>query len=111
MTSPVCGDNLKHPLAHTLLCPQLQRLKFRGCGSSSHACELDAGGAFRGVGRSAARPVTQEFSQTGSVNAYTEEARVAANTGLAHWEATKWALHHPPFGHTTFGSHIPKRAV
>src|SRR5260221_13831309 len=32
--------------------PQLQRLGFRGCGSSSHAGELDAGGAFGGVGRS-----------------------------------------------------------
>ncbi|HEX3641014.1 MAG TPA: hypothetical protein VHV10_06980, partial [Ktedonobacteraceae bacterium] len=111
MTSPMCGDNLKHPLAHALLCPQLQRLGFRGCGSSSHACELDAGGAFGGVGRSAARPVTQEFSQTGSVDAYTEEARVAANTGLAHWEAAKWALHHPLLARATRVSHMPRRAV
>src|SRR5882672_1923765 len=38
--------------ARALLRPLLQRLGFRSCGSSSHACELDAGGAFGGVSRS-----------------------------------------------------------
>jgi len=56
----------------------------------------------------AAHPVAQEFSQTGSVYAHAEEARVAANTGLAHWEATKQALQHTLLAHTAYVSHTPR---
>jgi len=59
----------------------------------------------------AARPVAQEFSQTGSVDAHAEEARVAANTGLAHWEATKQALQHTLLARAAYVSRAPRQAA
>src|SRR5260221_9578668 len=44
-------------------------------------------------------------------SAHTEEACVAANTGLAHWEAAKRALHHPLLARTTRVSRTPRRAA
>ena len=55
-----------------------------------------------------AHPVAQEFSQTGSIYAHAEEACVTANTGLAHWEATKWALQHTLLAHAAYVSCAPR---
>ncbi len=56
----------------------------------------------------AARPVAQEFSQMDSIYAHAEEACVAANTRLAHWEATKWALQHTLLARAAYVSCAPR---
>src|SRR5260221_2928763 len=48
---------------------------------------------------------------TSTSSAHTEEARVAANTRLAHWEAAKRALHHPLLARATRVSRTPRRAA
>ena len=47
----------------------------------------------------------------GSVDAHTEEARVVANTGLAHWAATKRALQHTLLAHAAYVSRAPRQAA